>query len=920
MTGFYVSALFALLMTTVRLDAGSVVGKVFDPSGAVVTGAAVTLLTSSKPIFTVTDQTGSYRFANVSAGNCRLRVVSSGFAPAELQLSVSAAGDVYREVHLDIAQQRDAISVDAEQQPGVNMENSLTTTVFRGKDLDALPDDPAALAAAVRALAGPSAGPEGSQIYVDGFLTNQIPSKQTIQEIRVNQNAFAAENDRPGFGNIQIITKPGADQLRGQAGVTVTHEQLNARNPFAANKPLYRYQLFDAVLSGPIRRGKSSFTLATQARRIDENAILNATSLDSAFNPVRISEAVVTPERLFGITSRVDAMWGPRQLVSARYQYDVDTFDNAGLGGISLPSRAYRQEISNHTVWLTDTITLSPTAIVEARARYQRSGTSKDSASNDPAVEVLGAFYGGGAQLGSSLINSGRVELQNYFTVTHQKHTLRFGWRLYTTSLMDRSPADFGGTYTFAGRVADDGTVLSSLDVYRRTLQLRSQGLSPAEVRALGGGATFLSIAAGDPTSSLRQVDGAAFFQDEVRLMPSLVLGFGLRYENQTNISSPANVAPRISFAWSPRAKQGQSGKTVFRGGFGMFYTRFGDNLALQAVRFNGATQHRYLVSTPELLDYFPLAPPLSALSNLTSQEMIRIIDPTLTAPYLMQEAISVERSFNRILGGSISYIQTRGVHQFRSVSVTPCLSACSDRVFSYQSSGVFKQRQLYVTAQVRRGNRLSLFLNYSLNQADSDTDGADSFPADPHNLRAEYGRALMDIRNRVMGAGSLTLPRGVILNPFVVFQSGAPFNITTGRDPYGDQLFTERPAFAPAGAPDAIPTRYGSFLLNAPTGSRMIPRNYGQSPSMFSSNLRVMKVIPLKPNPSPNPDSPYVLTLSVFGQNLFNTTNPGPPVGNLSSPLFGQSLGPNAGGFSIGSGRTSTSSRRIELQVRISF
>ena len=423
-TPFLILGLFA---GTGILSASGVSGKVFDPSGAVVPGAAVTLTASSVIRTVVSDRSGGFRFENFAGGNCRLRVVAPGFEPIQSQLRLKPGEEIRHDVHLTVLARRDSVSVDAERQPGVSLQNNLTTTVFSGKDLDALPDDPTALADVVRALAGPSAGPDGSQIYVDGFLSNHIPSKQTIQEIRVNQNAFAAENDRPGFGNIQIVTKPGASQFRGQGGITATHENLNARNLFGDNKPMYRYKLYDMMVSGPIKVDKSSFTVAGQGRQIDENAVINATVLDPSFNFTRLSQAIVTPEQFWGITSRFDTHVRQKQMISARYQYDTERFDNAGLGGISLPTRAYSQRSANHTVWLTDTVTLSPNAIVEARAQFQRSSITRNSASPDPAIHVLGAFYGGGAQIGQALNRSNRFELQNYFTILHEKHTFRFG-------------------------------------------------------------------------------------------------------------------------------------------------------------------------------------------------------------------------------------------------------------------------------------------------------------------------------------------------------------------------------------------------------------------------------------------------------------------------------------------------------------
>src|SRR5262249_57811761 len=88
---------------------------------------------------------------------------------------------------------------------GTSNANSIT---LKGKDLEALSDDPDELQDELTALAGPSAGPNGGQIYIDGFTAGQLPPKSSIREIRLNQNPFSAEYDQLGYGRIEILTNP----------------------------------------------------------------------------------------------------------------------------------------------------------------------------------------------------------------------------------------------------------------------------------------------------------------------------------------------------------------------------------------------------------------------------------------------------------------------------------------------------------------------------------------------------------------------------------------------------------------------------------------------------------------------------------------------------------------------------------------
>jgi hypothetical protein len=268
-----------------------------------------------------------------------------------------------------------------------------------------------------------------------------------------------------------------------------------------------------------------------------------------------------------------------------------------------------------------------------------------------------------------------------------------------------------------------------------------------------------------------------------------------------------------------------------------------------------------------------------------------------------------------------------------------------------------------------------TLNASYVLMKANSDADGAGSFPANPYDLSTEYGRASGDIRHRVWIQSNFRAPWGISLNPFIIVQSGRPFNITLGRDINGDTLNTERPALAPAGADcsdiNIRCTPFGNFKLTFAPGDVMIPRNFGQGPGTTSVNLRVSKTWSFgsegggsnanqrqdgqRPQGQqraimggmgggrgPGGGGPggggggrggfggpggfggggqgrYNLTFSVNFQNLLNITNLSNPVGNLGSLLFGQSTS-TTGGFGGFGGGNPAYNRRIDASLRFSF
>lgn len=151
---------------------------------------------------------------------------------------VTDASQTTLNIRLRVTLEKQEITVDESTGPTVTTDPSENAgaLVLRGEDLQALSDDPDDLQADLQALAGPAAGPNGGQIYVDGFSSGQIPSKDSIREIRINQNPFSPEYDRLGHGRIEVFTKPGTDKFHGQGFFNFADDIWNSRNPYAAKK------------------------------------------------------------------------------------------------------------------------------------------------------------------------------------------------------------------------------------------------------------------------------------------------------------------------------------------------------------------------------------------------------------------------------------------------------------------------------------------------------------------------------------------------------------------------------------------------------------------------------------------------------------------------------------------------------------
>lgn len=983
----YRSILVALVLASVALaqrGSARLRGQVADELGAVVVGAIVTVVSADGVEKTViTDKAGDFVFNDLPPGQYVLRVTAPGFAVYEdAAVDVTMASREPLKITLMVADFTEQVEIASSGGTiSIDPESSVGAVVLRGRDLESLPEDPDELAAALQALAGPSAGPSGGQIYIDGFTGGRLPSRDAIREIRINQNPFSAEYDRLGFGRIEILTRPGSETFHGQGAFNFNDESLNSRNPFAPTRAPHQTRLFNGNFSGPIKKNKASFFLDFDRRDTDDNAVINAIVLDPALNVVPFSQAVLTPADRTSFSPRVDVQLNNNHTLIARYDFSRTRRNNEGIGNFSLLSRAYDTTNTDHTLRLTETAILSARLVNETRFQYSRGRRQQDGDNTVPTINVLQSFVGGGAQIGQSYQDEDRWELHNNTTWALGSHALKFGGRLRGVRIQDFSESGFGGTFTFSGQPATaTQPALSSIEQYRQKL------LGNPDPRF---NPNQFSITIGDPLARVTQVDFGGFVMDDWRARPNLTLSLGLRYETQTNISSNLNFAPRVSFAWSPGTNGSGQAQTVVRAGFGIFYDRFSENFTLQADRFDGVQQQQYIVrldpNNPATLAI--LSQPqftLNGVTNVPTAEQIRAavpgsvtirrIDPGLQTPYTMQGAISLERQLPYKITAAVTYVATRTVHLLRSRNINAPLGLGLPRpdpsqgnIYEYEASGILNQHQLIINARTNINPNFSLFSTYVLNRARSDTDGAGTFPAFSYDLSTEYGRSALDVRHRFFLGGSVGLPWNVRLNPFVVASSGQRFNIITGIDGNGDLQFTERPALATdLTRPSVRLTRFGAFDLDPLPGQPIIPRNYGTGPAFFNINLTLSKTFGFGGGQSseaaatqaprqqqrgpggPPPfggvgghrgggggggggrmfggagltDRPYNLTLLVRVQNLLNRNNPGSPIGNLSSPLFGQSNN-SAGFFGFfggGGGNASTGNRRIELGLRFSF
>jgi len=458
---------------------GRIFGKVSDPSTAVVSQAVVSAISASGKVSTAkTDRSGAFEFRTLPPGKYRLSVSAPGFEVYTQDVDLIQGQTQNVDISLTIAKIEAKIDVRDEAGSGnTDPANNAGAIVLKEKDLEMYSEDPDELKLQLQQLAGATPGGLSGQVFVDGFGGGRLPPKSAIREIRINQDPFSAEYDQPGFGRIEIFTKPGSAQFHSLFSLRLNHSKLNSTSPFSAPGPPYHTTLVSADFGGPLT-SRSSFQFDMDRNSISDSSVIRAQILDPTFNPIQFSQAIPNPKLVTIATFRIDYQANSKNTFFARYQYYRDQEKNDGLGQLALASQAFDFSKTENTFQFSNTTIIDPRTINESRFEYRQVDNLQSAQNSQPQIAVLGAFIGGGNNIAINSTTQKNYQLQNYTSLDRGKHYFRFGGQVRVATENNNSTANFNGTFTFA-----------SLTAFQITQQGLQQGLTPARIRAAGGGA-----------------------------------------------------------------------------------------------------------------------------------------------------------------------------------------------------------------------------------------------------------------------------------------------------------------------------------------------------------------------------------------------------------------------------------------------
>jgi hypothetical protein len=909
---------------------GILSGTVADPSGARINRAAVHVESSSFQRDTTTDTTGSFNMP-LPSGSYAVTVTASGFRTYTTNITLTEwAPRASLNIRLQVAAAPEEITVPSQDTGSTAAAENKSALVLNADQLKEFSDDDSMFQQEIQAMAG-GEGSKPPEILVNGFSNGRFPPKSTIAQIRINQNPYSAQYDRLGFGRVEISTKPGTSKLHGEFDSSGTDNVFNARNPYATVEPPYYTLNLNGNVSGSFNP-KTSFFVSGLLNDLQNNAIVVAID-PTLLTP--LNEAVPAPQVTQNYSGRLDRQITPTNTLMGRYEYNEITFNNSGVGLLVLPSEGLNTTTTTNTLQLSDTQVIGAKIISDTHFQYVRTRLDQSPVSTAATIVVQGAFNGGGSPAQSQSDHQDDYELQELLTVEHGPHFVRIGGRYRGLRDANETLAAYNGQFTFPDLA---------------TYQLALQGETPAQIFASTGQTTQYNLTAGQANAVVFTSDVGVFAEDEWKLTKNVTLDYGFRYESQSGIPDHVNPAPRVGFAWAVGKTDKHRAYFVMRGGGGIFYDRFASSNILTAVhRQSGMQQAAYFITNPDFYQqYLNTPPPVAALGPVPPT--LYNIDPNLRTQYDIIGGVTVERRIGKMGTASVNYIFWRTNHQYLSRNINAPLPGTYDpavpssgvrpmggtqNIYQFSSGGMALDNFLNASTNLQVSKRVSLFaVGYFALTEKNDAPCDTCFPSNQYDPHVDYAREATP-RVQIYSGTTLKLPYGFSGSLWGSIQTGSPFNITTGTDLNGDTIYNDRPAFAtnPTSNSQIYKTRFGTFDANPQPGEPIIPFNYGDSPSFYFLLVHLERAFQIGPRPAtpapapgapaakgpvPKPDRPYTLTLGVEANNVFNHTNPGTPVGVLTSPLFGQSISLNSP-FSLG-GISTSSNRTVALHCNFSF
>ena len=973
-------------------------GRILDTSGAAVPGASISVYDPANGFSSAakSDGEGRYHAPAIPAGAYQVTAEAPGFRSVRIEsLTFEVGRTLVRDFELAVDTQREAVVVRAEL-PLLDRGTSIVGHVVSQQTVQEMPLNgrhfvdlgPLVPGSVTSSQSGFSTTPirgtgalafnttgnreEAVAYIVNGVTTNNLTFGSigfptpvaSIQEFKIDNSTFNAEYGHVSGAIVNLVTRSGTDQFRGEAYEFFRNDALDARNFFEFNTsdphPFERNQ-FGGTYGGPIRRNRTFFFATYEGLRQRQGIDLN-TVVPSDAQRTAVTDPVVS--QLLPLIPRAnysDADGTPRFVGAANAKVDENTWTadvrhNAGARdrlqvyfgrqqidvveptsqGTNVPGFGQRRSITKGTLTVNETHMFGARLLNEARfGRTTQDGGTFPATPLNPVD--FGVANGVDRSLGlPQMTVGGAVSFGGPATLPQGRADTLYVFNNTLTYFTGRHALKTGGEFRrFLNNNFAEGT---------------GQFNFPTMAAFLGGTANAFSITLGQRRNHITQDALSFFVQDSINVGPTLTVDVGLRYEwhvtpterdNQFVVfdaatgslvrvgvdvdriyrQNNANIEPRLGLAWTV----GADARTVLRAAYGW------------AVDQPGTTAVNGTTGNP------PFATPLTATGSIPLGSAVSLsqpiglapntVDPQLRNASLRSWNVNVQRQLAGDLAATITYFGSHGENLRISRNINqlvdgarpfPTVSASSPirpgaalgNITQVESTGFSNYHALSLAASKRLSRGLLFDTSYTWSKSlDTNSLNSSNFNVqDGYDVPNQYGPSDFDARHRFVLSATYQLPfdgsawtRGWQIATIVQSQSGNPVNIVTSNSTLNGVPNTVRPDLvAPVRIIGEVDQWFDPASFAAVNRFGSLGRNVVIGPSFHNTDLSVSKVLMI--------GNRYRLQLRADAFDLFNHPNFGPPGNVVGSPTFGKITRTRLPTGEAGS------SRQIQLVAKLAF
>jgi hypothetical protein len=880
-----------------QVTTGDINGRVVDSQGAAVPGATITAVNKATGLnrTAMTDGVGIFTLRELPPGRYDVAAEATGFSKAVVQdfeLNVGTKPTLNLELkpggiteEITVSGEAAAIETTSSEIGGVVTPNEVQNLPLLNRtfaNLSAVMPEarPAGTFDPTKARVGNIAmnGGDGRQLDVNvdggddkdnvvgGLLQNF--AYESIQEFQVLQHGWTAEGGRAVGGVINVVTKSGSNDIHGSAFLNFRNQSIRTRDFFEKQttdpKPEYDREEFGGSIGGPIKKDRLFYFGSVERFRERQNVLVNPARLPqiSAIPGVTASSTIPTPYNDTMFTIKTDHQISSRQSMFYRYAQQNyhspnDQFDPGKPGDLTNGNNndnRFNSAVINHTFSLT------PTKLNVFSFHFQDFKNQILAVTTKPLLEFPSVQTGANVNVPQSTTER-KFQFRDDFSWQAGKHSMKIGSNYIRTKL--------GGFFFFDA----NGYHLYFFDD-PLTIKNNLNGLYPQGFSTPGAVSEIVySTGAGD-TAQAPSHQLAFYFQDDYKITPRLTINAGLRWDanihllpSQTNnrtmqilarlndprarslAGDPSGLArttpsfkefqPRLGFAYDLQG----DGRTVIRGGYGIFFDQVFQNLTLFSQQQSNPTLYQTVldlsnsrVGAGDLpafrygVDPLPTPPAGTTTTDLAVGGTGRIIPPNMKDAYTQKSSIGFQHDFGEGWVLSSDYVHTLGLHEPRVLNMNPrlgpvcnptyggnpanpqCLGSATTRYFgrAFVESGLgagrladvisygSNNRSLFdswTTQLRRRARRMTYSVSYVLSSSRSwggqpvASYSSSAIRIAPENQfkPEEFGPTRLDERHRLVASGVLNLPGGIQVAPIVQFSSARPYSVDAGSDIDGD-------------------------------------------------------------------------------------------------------------------------------------